>query len=168
MAKLYESGNIAEEDGIFSSGDGEDSELFCAGEESEDTQTFAAGEETEEKPADEVIDGVLYLYNEETDSYLVYSVMNTEGETVYLEREIHGRKVTEIGWWIYEECFEDASEPLYLGGIFQTALRRLEKRRFIIAGICAGCIFQQAHRCFRPICSISARACIPLRFQRAL
>ena len=117
MAKLYESGNRAEEDGIFSSGDGEDSEMFCAGEESEDTQTFAAGEEIEEKPADEVIDGVLYLYNEETDSYLVYAVMNTEGETVYLEREIHGRKVTEIGWWIYEECFEDASEPLYLGEI---------------------------------------------------
>lgn len=81
----------------------------------ESTQVFSSGEAEEDKPVDEVIGYVTYLYNEETDSYVVDEVTNTLGGTIYLERELHGRKVTEIGNWIYRECFEGYPEPAYLG-----------------------------------------------------
>ena len=83
----------------------------------QDAGLFSAGEGSEETPYDEYIDGVQYLYNEESDSYIVDSVYNVTGETVYLKSEIHGRKVTEIALWIYRDCFEDVGEPVYLGEI---------------------------------------------------
>lgn len=83
----------------------------------QDAGLFSAGEGSEEAPYDEYIDGVQYLYNEESDSYIVDSVYNVTGETVYLKSEIHGRKVTEIALWIYRDCFEDVGEPVYLGEI---------------------------------------------------
>lgn len=78
---------------------------------------FSSGDEI--PPVDEevqdyaVIDGVDYVYQPETDSYMVRYIVSAEKETITLQKEISGKKVTEIGSEIFGLYDDDEPDTEY-------------------------------------------------------
>ncbi|MDC7286271.1 leucine-rich repeat domain-containing protein [Blautia schinkii] len=105
--EILSDGEAIQSDELFQSASQDEVEIFSSeqdnpGDEAGDTD-ISDGDFEEYV----TLDNVSYQYMEDKDSYYVKWIRNLYGETIVVRSEINGKKVTEIGPYVYDASLEE-------------------------------------------------------------
>ncbi|MDO4272176.1 MAG: leucine-rich repeat domain-containing protein [Eubacteriales bacterium] len=128
--------NITEPDELFQSAPEEETETFTSGEELTDTEDISQKDMSSEFENNGCPEGVSFHYMEDKDSLCIDEIYNPGGNTIVIPAEIDGKKVTEIGQYIYYPTFEDQDEFTILTGdlVLPEGLLVIQSQAFAGAG----------------------------------